>query len=85
MKATKKRKTAARKKPCPKCGSLDVVPILYGYPTDESMEVAEKGLIALGGCCVGEDDPRKHCNACGEDFDRPRVRARRAGDGKPPR
>jgi hypothetical protein len=51
----------------------------------EAMDEAEKGLIALGGCCVGEDDPRMHCNACGEDFDRPRVRARRAGAGKPPR
>ena len=70
-------------KPCPKCGSLEVVPILYGYPTEETMHEAEKGLIALGGCCVFEDDPEKHCNACGEDFSRPRERARRAR--KPPR
>jgi hypothetical protein len=60
-----------KKKVCPKCGSLDVVPIEYGYPGPEMMDAAEKGLIELGGCCVGGDDPRKHCKACGEDFDRP--------------
>jgi hypothetical protein len=65
-------------KPCPKCGSLDVVPILYGYPMEEAMEAAKRGEIALGGCCVSDDDPRKHCKACGEDFDRPPLRRARA-------
>lgn len=63
--------------PCPKCGSLDVVPILYGYPMPEAMAAAEKGLISLGGCCVTDRDPRKRCKACGEVFDRPRARAPR--------
>ena len=81
----KKLRRVVKTKPCPKCGSRDVVPILYGYPMPEAMDAAENGLIALGGCCVGEDDPRKHCNACGEDFDRPRLRARRGSAEKPPR
>jgi len=68
-------------KPCPKCGSLDVVPIEYGYPGPEMMDAAEKGLIELGGCCVGERDPRKHCKACGEQFDWPRGRADLASRG----
>jgi hypothetical protein len=63
----KKRKPA----PCPRCGSLDVVPILYGYPGPGMMEAAEKGKIALGGGCVGDRDPRKQCKACGEAFDKP--------------
>jgi hypothetical protein len=62
--------------PCPKCGSLDVVPILYGYPLPEAMAAADEGKIALGGCCVGERDPRKYCNACGEAFDFPPMRRR---------
>jgi hypothetical protein len=37
----------------------------------EAMEAAEKGLISLGGCCVGDRDPRKQCKACGEEFDKP--------------
>lgn len=67
-------RTKSAKTPCPKCGSLDVIPIEYGYPGPEMMDAAEKGLIELGGCCVGERDPRKHCKTCGEDFDRPPLR-----------
>jgi len=75
-----------KKTPCPKCGSLDVVPIEYGYPGPEMMAAAEKGLIELGGCCVFGDDPRKHCKTCGEEFDRPRVRgAGRTRPTQPPR
>lgn len=64
-----------RKKACPKCGSADVVPILYGYPTSKLFEDAEKGKVALGGCCVSGDDPQMLCRACGEEFDRPGARA----------
>lgn len=60
--------------PCPKCGSLDVVPILYGYPMPEAMAAAEKGAIELGGCLVGERDPRKKCKACNARFDFPPAR-----------
>jgi hypothetical protein len=72
-KQTRKPKTT----PCPKCGGLDVVPILYGYPGPGMMEAAERGTIALGGCCVGDRDPRKHCTACGEEFDLPPARRRK--------
>lgn len=67
-----------RTKRCPKCGSHDVVPILYGYPTEESMEAARRGLIALGGCCVIDSDPRKMCKTCGAAFDRPSPRKARS-------
>jgi hypothetical protein len=69
-----------RGKSCPKCGSTDVVPIEYGYPGQEMMDAAAKGLIELGGCCVFGDDPRKHCKACGEQFDRPPASVRRPTD-----
>lgn len=55
--------------PCPRCGSPDIVPIMYGLPGPEMMEAANQGRIALGGCCVGERDPQKQCNACGSQFD----------------
>ena len=48
---------------CPNCGE-PVVPILYGYPTGESMAKSESGEIALGGCIVGLDDPRRYCRSC---------------------
>lgn len=68
------RMVRRRAKPCPKCGSPDVVAILYGYPTPEAMAEAVKGTIELGGCCVEGDDPRKLCKGCGEEFDRPPKR-----------
>lgn len=65
---TKKAQRKSRK-PCPKCGSLDIVPIMYGLPGPEGMEAARDGKIALGGCCVTDHDPRKRCKACGTEFD----------------
>jgi hypothetical protein len=74
-------KKAQRKSPesCPKCGSLNVVPIYYGLPGGpEVMEAAKQGKIALGGCLVTGSDPQKQCQACGTRFDRPpRQGARR--------
>jgi hypothetical protein len=65
---TKKRQ---RKPPesCPECGSLDIIPIVYGYPGEEMMEAAKQGKIALGGCVIGGRDPQKRCKACGTRFD----------------
>lgn len=79
-------KNPQRKGPesCPTCGSLDVVPILYGLPGPEMMDAAEKGKIELGGCCISDDDPQKQCKACGTQFDLPpRQAARRARRKKP--
>jgi hypothetical protein len=52
---------------CPKCGGTDMSIILYGLPSEEllhSKKVKEKKII-LGGCCVGEDNPKQECNDCG--------------------
>ena len=68
-----------RKKTCPKCGNADFVPILYGYPTQELFADEARGRIALGGCVIFGNDPRKLCKACGAEFDRPRARARKSG------
>ena len=34
---------------CPKCESDEAVPIVYGYPSNEMCEAAERGEISLGG------------------------------------
>ena len=55
----------AKKRPkCPSCNSKNVVPIVFGYPDPETMEARERGDVALGGCCVTEDDPDWHCKDC---------------------
>ncbi len=50
---------------CPECGKTDVVvPILYGYPSDEAMEAAERDEIVLAGCMASETDPSYYCRRC---------------------
>jgi len=75
MMKTRPNRTPKR---CPKCGSHEIVPIMYGYPMPEAMAAANEGKIKLGGCLVGERDPQKHCKACGTEFDfRPLQATRR--------
>ena len=53
---------------CPQCASSkDVVPILYGMPSPESILESE-GKLAFGGCCVSEDSPLYQCGTCELDF-----------------
>ena len=54
------------KKPrrCPECGGTEVVPIAYGMPAPELIESAERGEVVLGGCVIGDADPRWHCKEC---------------------
>ena len=50
---------------CPECGKNDVVvPIMYGYPSDEAMAAAERDEIVLAGCMVGDRDPSYYCRRC---------------------
>ena len=53
-----------KKRACPECGSEDVVPIVYGMPGPELREQSDRGEVALGGCCVSDDDPTHLCRAC---------------------
>jgi hypothetical protein len=40
------------------------VPIVYGYPTSELFEVAERGEVRLGGCVIGNESPDYECRDC---------------------
>ena len=50
---------------CPSCGSEDRILILYGYPTREASERADRGEVSLGGCVVGDESPKWECRTCG--------------------
>ena len=60
------RKTKKRK--CPKCESKEVVPIIYGMPSEELLEEMGKGEVALGGCCIIEGQPEWYCKTCDHEF-----------------
>ena len=49
------------KKICPFGHSDEIIPIVYGLPTQRTLERAEKGRCELGGCMVTECDPQWYC------------------------
>ena len=53
---------------CPKCGSSEYIPIIYGKPNDELIEKAENGEVVLGGCIVTPDRNLFRCKECGTDY-----------------
>ncbi len=57
-------------KKCTKCGSINVINILYGMPTHEAFLMAEKGKIKLGGCGITFSDPQYYCKDCENEWSR---------------
>jgi hypothetical protein len=54
--------TGKSRKNCPKCLKNDkVIPLVYGEPTHEAMELEKKGELRLMGCIVYGDDPKWYC------------------------
>jgi hypothetical protein len=53
-----------RKYICPQCRECEGIDITYGMPGIELAEMAERGEAWLGGCCLSEDMPDRHCLAC---------------------
>ena len=49
---------------CPNCGSRKVVPIVYGYPAEETVQRQFRDEVELGGCVVTGDDPERACKDC---------------------
>ena len=49
---------------CPKCGSPNFIPILYGVPGPQGLEAVARREIAFGGCSVQLDGPRWCCPRC---------------------
>jgi hypothetical protein len=57
-------------KRCPRCGSAELVPIVYGLPSRETFEAAREGRVALGGCMIHPDSPDHTCDSCGHEWGR---------------
>jgi hypothetical protein len=52
-------------KPCPRCHSDEVVPILYTMHSPELVEESRAGRVALGGSVVWPEAPEWRCVRCG--------------------
>jgi hypothetical protein len=53
---------------CPKCGSDQIIRIVYGLPSIAMAQSEERGKIKLGGCCITEDDNTHYCKNCEYEF-----------------
>ena len=58
--------TVTKHRRCPFCGGK-AVPILYGMPTFDAFQRAERGELAIGGCILSDDAPAWQC-AEGHEF-----------------
>ena len=62
------KKTNGKKK-CPKCGSINVLLIHYGYIDDpDVIQQINNGEFATGGCLISEDSPKWECGECKNQF-----------------
>jgi isocitrate lyase len=53
-----------KKYTCPQCDSEDVVDIVYGYPSEQTLQSWFKKEIELGGCIIQDENPRHKCKKC---------------------
>ena len=52
---------------CGRCGSTALHHVVYGMPTMELFDEAERRPdLSLGGCCIGPDDWSTECVTCGQ-------------------
>ena len=54
----------------------DGVEIVYGYACGDLSEAAKRKEVYLGGCCIGVDDPNRHCLHCRHEWHELEVRRR---------
>ena len=55
---------SSKKYLCPKCKSNEVIDIVYGYPTQETLQSWFKKEIELGGCIIQGENPHHKCKKC---------------------
>ena len=53
---------------CPACKQRTGVEILYGMPTPELIEAAQRLEVALGGCSLTAGMPHRECTTCGHQW-----------------
>jgi hypothetical protein len=53
---------------CPECHAKEGVDILYGYPSEDTLQSWFKKDVELGGCIVGNEKPTHKCFKCGHQW-----------------
>lgn len=60
-------------KKCPKCGSNNVINIIYGMPSYELFLESEKGKVRLGGCEIIEGCSEYACKDCNHEWNKQQI------------
>jgi len=45
-----------------------IIDIVYGYPSEEMSDAADRNKIALGGCCIEPSNHKFKCKSCWHEF-----------------
>jgi hypothetical protein len=53
---------------CPSCKAKEGVDIIYGMPSPELFDMAERNEVALGGCVIEENQPDRRCLKCNHEW-----------------
>jgi hypothetical protein len=53
---------------CSECKASDTVDIVYGYPSEQTLQSWFKKEVELGGCIVGNEKPTHKCFKCGHQW-----------------
>ena len=54
---------------CPNCNN-ELIKIVYGMPSNEMFQKAEKGEIYLGGCIILPNNAVYYCSKCEKKYDK---------------
>ena len=65
---------------CLKCGSKEVIPIIYGLPDEEMQALRENGVIDVGWDVTFGGEPAWRCKSCGEKFGNRDARDKRSNE-----
>lgn len=53
---------------CPSCSGTEIRLILYGLPSDETLQRAQRDEIVLGGCTIWDEMPDWRCMTCAHEW-----------------
>lgn len=53
---------------CPSCKKVNGVPLLWGFPDEESLVLADQGEVILGGCVMSNGSNDRQCRSCGHQW-----------------
>ena len=57
-----------RPQSCPRCAHQDWRSIVYGLPSFDLFQAADRGEVVLGGCMVEDEQPSARCGNCGQEW-----------------